>query len=170
MHNRRCRGYAVWTSVSATCSLHLTVPLLRWCICRMALSIKKHETENRIPFWPSVKRTWQILCIPFRTFLLFNAVCIGICNSLLDLSFKRSYLAFEVSDLDGVFNFVFAFLWTIIKKKKKKKKIKISKLLVKNMFFIWDNWCLQLTCRIAEQRRKFAWSLMEMVRVSLNCK
>ena len=24
------------------------------------LVIKKHKNENRIPFWPSVKRTWQI--------------------------------------------------------------------------------------------------------------
>ena len=36
MHNRRCRGHAIWTSVSATCSLPLTVPLLRWCMCRVA--------------------------------------------------------------------------------------------------------------------------------------
>ena len=27
-HIRRCRGHAVWTLVSATCSLHLTVPHL----------------------------------------------------------------------------------------------------------------------------------------------
>ena len=42
---------------------------------------------------------------PFWNFLLFNATYIGICNYLLDLIFKRAYLAFEVSDLDGVFIF-----------------------------------------------------------------
>ena len=41
------------------------------------------------------------MCITFWTFLLLNVICIGICNSLLDLIFKRSYLAFECSELDG---------------------------------------------------------------------
>ena len=36
VHNRRRRGHDVWISVSATCSLRLIVPLLRWCMCRMA--------------------------------------------------------------------------------------------------------------------------------------
>ena len=97
---------------------------------KCSLSIKKHKNENRISFWPSVKRTWQILCNPFWTFLLFNANCIGICNSLLDSFFKWSYLAFECSDLDGVFSFAFAFMWTTISDKNQN-----SKFLVKNMFF-----------------------------------
>ena len=40
--------------------------------------------------------------------ILDNAICIGICNSLLVLIFKISYLAFEYSDLDGVNSFAFA--------------------------------------------------------------
>ena len=56
---------------------------------KCSLSIKKRKNENRISFWPSVKRTWQILYIPVWTFLLFNGICIGICNSLLDLIFKK---------------------------------------------------------------------------------
>ena len=74
--------------------------------CRKcSLSIKKHNNENRISFGPSVKRTrtWQILCIPIWTFLLFNAICLGISKSLLDFIFKWSYLGFECSDLDVLF-------------------------------------------------------------------
>ena len=57
------------------------------------------------------------MCIPFWIFLLFNAICIGKCNSSFDLIFKRSYLAFECSDVDGVFSFAFAFMWTTISDK-----------------------------------------------------
>ena len=65
---------------------------LKMCFCqkkkkkkKCPLSITEHRNEYRISFWPSVERTWQILSIPFRTFLLFNAVCIGKCYSLLCL-------------------------------------------------------------------------------------
>ena len=35
VHIRRCRGRAVWTSASATCSLHVTVfPLVAACTAR----------------------------------------------------------------------------------------------------------------------------------------
>ena len=54
-----------------------------------------------------------MLRIPFWTFLLFNAICIGVCNALLDLILKF-YVAFEGSDLGGVFSFAFAFMWTTI--------------------------------------------------------
>ena len=74
--------------------------------------------KKSMTFWPSVKRTWQILCIPFWSFLLFNAIYIEICNSLLDLILNRSYLEFECSDLDGVFSFSFVFMWTTISDKK----------------------------------------------------
>ena len=86
---------------------------------KCSFSIKKHKNknENRISFWPSVKRTCQIFCILFWTFLLFIAICIGICTSLLDLIFKQSYLAFECSDLDGGFSFAFAVKWTTISNK-----------------------------------------------------
>ena len=33
------------------------------------------------------------------------------------LNFTRSYLAFECSDLDGVFSFAYAFMWTTISDK-----------------------------------------------------
>ena len=34
VHSRRCRGYAVWTLVSATCSLHFDGITLSSCISR----------------------------------------------------------------------------------------------------------------------------------------
>ena len=46
------------------------------------------------------------------------------------LNFKRSYLTFECSDLDGVFGFEFAFMWTTISDKNQNFEI-----FVKNMFF-----------------------------------
>ena len=70
-----------------------------------------------------LKRTWQILCITFLTFLLFNAICIGICTSWVDLICKRPYLAFECSDLAEVFSFAFAVMWTTILDKNKNFEI-----------------------------------------------
>ena len=65
------------------------------------LSIKKHRNENRISFWPTVKRQ---ICL-FLTFLLFNAICIGKCNNLLGLILKNSYLVLRCSNLTCGFQF-----------------------------------------------------------------
>ena len=44
--------------------------------------------------------------------------CLMQFNILLDLLFKNSYLAFECSDLDGVFSFALAVMWTTFSGKK----------------------------------------------------
>ena len=53
---------------------------------------------------------------PFLVYCLMQ-FALEYATPLLDLIFKRSYLAFEGSDLDGVFSFAFAFMWTTISDK-----------------------------------------------------
>ena len=86
---------------------------------KCSLSNKKHNNENR----PSVKRTWQILCIQFWTFLLLNAICLGICNSLLDFILKGHSSRLSAQIWMGVFSFAFAFMWTKISDKNQKFEI-----------------------------------------------
>ena len=74
VHRGRCRGHSVWTSVSTTCSLHLTLPRLVdactiWLRKGVALSTRvglfvdggTYQSFGT-QFWMSVLRNRKVIC------------------------------------------------------------------------------------------------------------
>ena len=63
------QGHAIWTSVSATCFLRLTVPLLRWCMCMCCVAEEREWVAHVLSPGVGVACRWGYFPITCDTIL-----------------------------------------------------------------------------------------------------